>query len=89
MLPFKWDSRKSELLKKKRGLTFSEVLNVFETEVGGGQKNDDPVQHYIVGFSANGTMVTVIYEFRSDEQCDFIWLVIYWKTTKEEKKWLS
>jgi hypothetical protein len=42
-----------------------------------------------VGLASNGIIITLIYEFRYDEDGVYIWLVTLWKTTKEEIKRLS
>jgi len=42
-----------------------------------------------VGLASNGIIITLIYEFRYDEDGVYIWLVTLWKTIKEEIKRLS
>lgn len=48
-------------------------------------KNDDPEQYIGIGF-ANGIQIAIVYEFREDSEGEFIWLVTYWKATKQEAK---
>ncbi len=83
---FRWDQNKSHLNKAKRGVSFDEAQAVFSREVAGGIRNEDPEQHYSIGFASNGVFVTVIYEFRRDDAGLYIWIVTLWKTTKEEKR---
>ena len=86
-----WDENKSEILKAnpKRRTSFDEaqiILQDDDRDMGGGLKCFDPEQHYAIGFASNGSLITLIYEFRYDEDGAYIWLVTLWKTTKEEKK---
>jgi hypothetical protein len=62
------------------------VLMKLKSSLGGGLKCIDPEQHYAIGFASNGSLITLIYEFRYDEEGAYIWLVTLWKSTKEEKK---
>ena len=90
----KWDPKKSSWLKKhpKRKTSFEEAKVILEDsskEIGGELKSIDPEQHYSVGLASNGIIITLIYEFRYDEDGVYIWLVTLWKTIKEEIKRLS
>lgn len=49
------------------------------------RRNEDPEQWVGIGF-AKGELVSVVHEFREDSFGEFIWLVTYWKATKEEAK---
>ncbi len=55
-------------------------------EFGGDIKSDEPEQYYSVGAATNGTVVTLVYEYRYDEDGPYIWLVTLWKTTKQEMR---
>lgn len=81
-----WDDSKSEKLKKDRGLSFEEAAQAIEGRHFTAQKSEDPEQYLGVGF-AKGELITVIYEFREDNEGEFIWLVTYWKATKKEAKY--
>jgi uncharacterized DUF497 family protein len=83
---FDWDDAKSEKLKRERGLSFEEAVLVFSN--GAHlivQKSDDPEQFAAIGF-ARGELITIIYEYREDEDGELSWLITYWKATKEEVK---
>lgn len=86
-----WDKKKSKILKSnpKRRTSFEEAKVLLEDEnqdFGGTLKSFDPEQYYTIGFASNGTLITLIYEFRFDNEGEYIWLVTLWKTTKEEKR---
>jgi len=80
-----WDDNKSEKLKIDRGLSFEEIREAIEKPHLMETKNDDPEQYIGIGF-ANGILVSVVYEFREDTEGEFIWLITYWKATKQEAK---
>jgi len=48
-------------------------------------KQDDPEQFIAIGYLKN-SLLSVIYEFRYDEEGKYIWLVTYWKSTKRERE---
>jgi uncharacterized DUF497 family protein len=84
-----WDDDKSELLKRSRGFGFEQVVNLFRSFHAVARKNDDPEQFAAIGF-VEGRLITCIYEQResdSDGIEDIIWLVTYWKSTVEERKY--
>ena len=83
---FKWDNKKSELVKKGRGVSFEQAQIAVKDALGSDLLNDDPEQYIAVGFSSNGVLISVIHEFREDEDGIFVWIVTLWKTTKQEKK---
>lgn len=80
-----WDDSKSEKLKRDRGFSFEEVATVLEGPHPLMRRNEDPEQWVGIGF-AKGELVSVVHEFREDSFGEFIWLVTYWKATKEEAK---
>lgn len=83
---FKWDQKKSELVEKTRGVSFEQAQIAIKNAFGSGLLNDDPEQYVAVGFSSRGVLISVIHEFREDEDGIFVWIVTLWKTTKEEKR---
>lgn len=83
---FDWDDRKSEKLKRERGLSFEEAVLVFSD---GAHlivnKSEDPEQFLAIGF-ALGRLITLVHEYRMDEEGEYTWLVTYWKATRAEAK---
>ena len=83
---FDWDDNKSEKLKRERGMTFDEAVLVF---FDGARvivpKSENPEQSLAIGF-AQDRLITLVHEYREDEEGDLTWLVTYWKATKEEAK---
>lgn len=82
---FKWDSKKSEKLKRERGLGFEELQELFENQYHLSQKNDDPEQWRAIGW-VKGKLVTLIYDEREDEEGIYYWFVTFWSTTKAESE---
>lgn len=81
-----WDDNKSAKLKRERGLSFEEAGSIFSDGARViVRKNDDPEQFAAIGF-AHGLLITLIYEYRQDEDGELTWLVTYWKATKTEAK---
>ncbi|GBF79586.1 hypothetical protein [Aphanothece sacrum] len=82
---FDWDDQKSQLLKQKRGYFLEEIAVIFTVSYVERMKNDDPEQFIAIGY-CNNNLLSVIYEIRYDEEGEYIWLVTYWKSTKQESK---
>jgi uncharacterized DUF497 family protein len=80
-----WDEGKSRLLKRKRGLTFDQVMRIFEGVTVELVKNDDPLQFAAIGL-IDTHMVTVVVEERRDEEGVYSWLITYWKSTARERE---
>lgn len=72
----KWDDKKSDKLKKQRGLSFSELVEVFEKTYHLSQKRDDPEQWRAIGW-VKGKLSSLIYEEREDGDGSYYWLVTY------------
>lgn len=66
-------------------MSFEDVQCVLENQHLMETKNDDPEQFIAVGF-VKTILVTVVFEFREDYEGEFIWLVTYWRATKQEAK---
>lgn len=83
---FHFDPDKSERLKVNpgRGVSFEEVQALFEAEHIVDRRSDDPEQFRAIGW-VGGTLYSVIYEVRQDEEGEFYHLVTLWKATKEER----
>lgn len=80
-----WDDSKSEKLKQERGLSFEEVSVVLEGPHPLARRHEDPEQWIGIGF-VKDSLVSVVHEYREDDLGEFIWLITYWKATKEEAK---
>ncbi|MDJ0600418.1 MAG: hypothetical protein QNJ37_16455 [Crocosphaera sp.] len=48
-------------------------------------KSDNPEQFIAIGYLGN-TLLSVIYEIRYDEEGEYIWLITYGQSTKQERK---
>jgi uncharacterized DUF497 family protein len=81
---FDWDDAKSEKLKRERGFTLEEATAAFARAHVVVPKSDGPDQFAAVGF-VRGKLLTVIHEYREDEEGGIIWLVTYWKATRAEE----
>jgi len=80
-----WDEKKSQLLRRKRGLTFDQVARVFKGVTVELVKNDDPLQFAAIGV-IGARMVTLMFEERRDEEGPYLWLVTYWISTASERE---
>jgi uncharacterized DUF497 family protein len=80
-----WDAKKSELLKRERGLGFNDALELFRKPYVVQHKTDDPEQYKAIGF-VKGRLVTLIVEVRHDDQGEYEWFVTLWKSTLSEEK---
>jgi uncharacterized DUF497 family protein len=78
-----WDDSKSEHLKRDRGLSLEECVEMFLVGHVSDQKSDVPEQYFAIGF-VQGQLITLIYEYRQNEDQEIIWLITYWKATKRE-----
>ena len=81
---FDWDDSKSDAVKAKRGLGFDELLPLFHAnyllEVNISYDN----QFLAIGF-LEAEMLTVVIEYREDEEGEYTWIVTYWEATKQER----
>ncbi|MDJ0582505.1 hypothetical protein [Crocosphaera sp.] len=82
---FDWDDRKSKLLEQTRGYALEDIISLFTGYYIERIKNDNPEQFIAIGYLGN-TLLSVIYEIRYDEEGEYIWLITYWKSTKQERK---
>ena len=84
---YDFDPEKSKLLRAnpERGIGFEEVQTLFESEHITDRRSDDPEQFRAIGW-VDGTLYSVIYEVRHDQEGDFYHLVTLWKATKEERR---
>lgn len=84
---FRFDLDKSKRLRNNpdRGIGFEEVQVLFKAEHITDRRSDDPEQFRAIGW-VDGTLYSVIYEVRQDQEDEFYHLVTLWKATKEERK---
>ena len=81
---FKYDTEKSRKLRKKRGIGFEEVQELFYGPYFLDQVLDDPEQWVAVGW-VGAKLWSVIYEEREDQEGMYYHLVTLWKSTKAER----
>lgn len=81
---FDWNDDKSRVLKTARGFSLEEICQLFQNPYLEEQKNDEPEQHFAIGF-VQGKLTTVVFEYREDETGIYIWLITYWNATKAER----
>ncbi len=65
MLRFEFDRRKSNLVKRKHGVSFQEAQEIFDQVYVVDQKRDDPQQFRAIGW-CGGRLCSVIFEIRHD-----------------------
>ena len=82
---FKFDKKKSQWLRKRRGIGFEEVQEIWTSPYYLDRRSDIPEQWRVIGW-AKGKRYSVIYEEREDDEGEYIHFVTLWKSTKEEKK---
>ncbi len=82
---FDWDDGKSQLLEQTRGYGLEDIISLFTGYYIERIKSDNPEQFIAIGYLRN-TLLSVIYEIRYDEEGEYIWLITYWKSTKQERK---
>lgn len=82
---FKFDIRKSKKLKqdKRRGIDFEEVQEIWSHHHYVDYRSDDPEQYRTIGW-VRGTLYSVIYEIRRDDEGEYYHLVTLWKSTRQE-----
>jgi uncharacterized DUF497 family protein len=81
---FKYDMAKSETLRKKRGIGFEEVQELFYKPYYLDQILDEPKQWVAIGW-VDARIYSVVYEERTDEEGLYYHLVTLWKSTKAER----
>jgi uncharacterized DUF497 family protein len=82
---FKFDKAKSELVRKKRGLGFEEVKELFYGPHCVNYRSDDPEQFIAIGW-AKSNLYSVIFEVRTDVDGEYYHIVTLWKSTAAERK---
>ena len=84
---FKFDRKKSKKLRRnpKRGIGFEEVQELWGHPYYLDQRSDVPEQYRSIGW-VKGSLYSVIFEIREDDQGEYYHLVTLWKATQEEQK---
>ena len=82
---FKFIKKKSTWLKKKRGIGFEEIQEIWQHPYYLDQRSDFPEQYRAIGW-VKGKLYSVIYEERDDKLGEYYHLVTLWNATKEERK---
>lgn len=82
---FKFDKKKSQWLRKKRGIGLEEAQEIWTHPYYLDHRSDCPEQWRAIGWT-KGNLYSVIYEEREDDEGEYYHLVTLWKSTKEEKK---
>jgi len=82
---FSFDPRKSKRLRAnaKRGVGFEEAQELFSKPYWLDRRSEIPEQHLAIGW-VGGPLYSVIFEFREDEEGEFLHLVTLGRSTKEE-----
>ncbi len=82
-LDYSYDNQKDAELKKRRGLGFEDVVNIFFKTHYWEFKNDNPEQYLAIA-ELDGQFWSVVYEEWEDELGAFVWLVTFWPSTSKE-----
>jgi uncharacterized DUF497 family protein len=82
---FHFDPQKSRRLRAnpRRGIGFEEAQELFSQPYWVDQRTDVPEQFRATGW-VGGSLYSVIFEVRRDEDGEVLHLVTLWKSTKEE-----
>jgi uncharacterized DUF497 family protein len=73
------------VVKRKRGVSLKEALEIFDQAYLVDQKSDDPDKFRAIGWCGSG-LCSVIYEMRHDSKGEYCDLITAWKATKEEEQ---
>lgn len=82
---FDFDPVKSNLLRRKRGIGFEEVQEIFSRPYYLDQRSDLPEQYRAIGWVAE-RLYSLIFEIREDNEGEFYHLVTLWRSTSEEEE---
>lgn len=81
----RWDESKRQAVLSGRQIDFARLDELFELPYIEDQKNDDPEQYRVIGFS-EGKLVSFIVEYREDLIGDYVWVVTAWHATRQERQ---
>ena len=82
---FSFDRKKSQVVKKKHGISLEEAREVFDQAHLVDRRSEDPVQFRAIGWS-RGRLCSVIFEIRHDSVGEHYHLVTAWKATRQEEE---
>jgi uncharacterized DUF497 family protein len=84
---FKFDSRKSEALRKnpKRAFGFEEAQEIWTHPYYLDCRSDVSEQFRAIGW-VRGELYSVVFEVREDGEGEYHHLITLWKATKEERE---
>jgi uncharacterized DUF497 family protein len=81
---FDFDARKSDIVKRKHGVSLEDACEIFDQAYIVDRKNDNPEQFRAIGW-CKGRLCSVIFEIRTDSRGDYYHLVTAWTATKQEE----
>ncbi len=81
----RWHELKRQQVLAQRHIDFAQLDELFELPFIEDQKNDDPEQYRVIGFTGR-RLVSFIIEYREDILGDFIWVVTAWHATPQEER---
>jgi len=84
---FDFDERKSRQLRADhaRGIGFEEAVEMFLQPHGIDERPETPEQFRAIGW-VRGTLYSVVFEIRSDDEGEYHHLVTLWKATRRERE---
>ena len=82
---FDFDPVKSKMLRRKRGIGFEEVQELFSRPYYLDQRSDLPEQYRAIGWVAE-RLYSLIFEIREDSEGEYYHLVTLWRSTREEEE---
>ena len=82
---FRFDPRKSRGVLRKHSISLEQASEVFDQVYVLDQKNDDPAQYRVIGWS-QGELCSVAFEIRSDALGEYYRLITAWKATQQEQQ---
>ena len=82
---FSFDPRKSKRLRDnpRRRIGFEEAQELFSQPYWLDQRSDVPEQYLAIGL-VGGSLYSVIFEVREDEEGEILHVVTLWRSMKEE-----
>ncbi len=83
----KYDEVKSKSIKDnpRRGISFEEAKEIFNSPYYEDYILDDPEQFRVIGW-VKQKLFSLIYEVREDNEGEYYHFITLWKSTKQEEK---
>ena len=82
---FHFDPKKSQRLRKLRGIGFEEAQEIFTHPYAQDQRSDLPEQFRAIGW-VGSKLYSLIFEVREDKEGEFYHLITLWKSTRDEQE---